>query len=67
MSSFESTEKCNGADNCVIEYKDGSYGVVGSLTRAEFRISPAPGPAAIWLFGTGLLGLIGVKWRRKAA
>jgi len=28
---------------------------------------PIPIPAAVWLFGTGLLGLIGFSKRRKAA
>jgi hypothetical protein len=28
--------------------------------------SPVPAPAALWLFGTGLLGLIGFNRRRKA-
>ena len=30
-------------------------------------ISPVPVPPAIWLFGTGILGLIGFSKRRKAA
>ena len=30
-------------------------------------ISPVPIPAAIWLFGTGIIGLIGFSKRRKAA
>ena len=42
----------------------------GSEIRVDIeslsRVSPVPIPAAVWLFGTGLLGLIGVKWRRKA-
>jgi len=29
--------------------------------------SPIPAPAAIWLFGTGLIGLVGFSKRRKAA
>ena len=29
--------------------------------------SPVPVPAAVWLFGSGLLGLVGVARRRKAA
>ena len=29
--------------------------------------SPAPVPAAVWLFGSGLLGLVGVARRRKQA
>ncbi len=30
-------------------------------------VSPVPVPAAAWLFGTGILGLIGVARRRKSA
>lgn len=30
------------------------------------RTSPVPIPAAVWLFGSGLLGLIGVAIRKKA-
>jgi hypothetical protein len=30
-------------------------------------VSPVPVPAAIWLFGTGLIGLIGFTKRRKPA
>jgi len=30
-------------------------------------VSPVPVPAAVWLFGSGLLGLIGVARRKKAA
>lgn len=32
----------------------------------EGTASPVPVPAALWLFGSGLLGLIGVQWRRKS-
>jgi hypothetical protein len=32
----------------------------------SLQVSPVPVPAAVWLFGTGLLGLIGVRCRRKA-
>jgi hypothetical protein len=31
------------------------------------RVSPIPIPASIWLFGTGILGLIGFSKRRKPA
>lgn len=32
----------------------------------EGTASPVPVPAALWLFGSGLLGLIGVQWRQKS-
>lgn len=31
------------------------------------QVSPVPVPAAIWLFGTALMGLVGFSKRRKAA
>jgi hypothetical protein len=30
-------------------------------------VSPVPIPAAVWLFGSGLLGLVGMARRKKAA
>jgi len=45
-------------------------GYVGSgnyYDNVNFALAPAvPVPAAVWLFGSGLLGLIGVARRRKA-
>lgn len=41
------------------------YGVINGETHA-FLISSVPIPAAIWLFGSGLLGLIGIARRKKA-
>ena len=38
------------------------YGVSGVLT-----VSQVPLPAAVWLFGTALIGLVGFSKRRKAA
>ena len=29
------------------------------------QVAPVPVPAAVWLFGSGLLGLLGVARRRK--
>lgn len=35
------------------------------LVRAEFSSAAVPLPAAVWLFGSGLLGLIGIARHRK--
>lgn len=37
-----------------------------SLGEVAFSVSPVPIPAAAWLFGTALIGLIGFGKRRKA-
>ncbi len=41
----------------------------GSGTWSDFNAAPpaVPVPAAVWLFGSGLLGLVGVARRRRAA
>ncbi|MBT8117405.1 MAG: VPLPA-CTERM sorting domain-containing protein [Gammaproteobacteria bacterium] len=37
------------------------------FTRAQFQaVTPIPVPAAVWLFGSGLLGLMGIARRRKS-
>ncbi len=36
-------------------------------TFADWNVQPVPLPAAVWLFGSGLLGLIGFSKRKKAA
>ena len=35
------------------------------LTISNFSVSPVPVPAAFWLFGTALVGFIGISRRRK--
>jgi hypothetical protein len=52
----------------VLAYNDNALGTGDAdyddmLVRAEF--SAVPIPAAVWLFGSGLLGLIGIGRRRK--
>ena len=39
---------------------------LGSYLVREASISAVPVPAAVWLFGSGLLGLIGVARRKKS-
>jgi hypothetical protein len=60
----------NGNINAVQSYILGtaSLGTNGTLTIAgNGGGAPVPLPAAVWLFGSGLLGLVGVSRRRKAA
>lgn len=37
-----------------------------SYTLHISQVSPVPVPAAVWLFGSGLIGLVGVARRKKA-
>ena len=46
---------------------DGRMGYDNIVTDIITPPSPVPEPSTLLLFGTGLLGLIGAKWRRKAA
>ena len=45
--------------SCIFSQIDGAFAVPGSW-------SVVPVPAAVWLFGSGLLGLIGVARRKKS-
>jgi len=38
-----------------------------NLAGADLPPPAVPVPAAVWLFGSGLLGLVGVARRKKAA
>lgn len=44
---------------------DGPF--VGFNANFDFEVAAVPVPAAVWLFGSGLLGLVGVARRRKSA
>ncbi|PCJ85928.1 MAG: hypothetical protein COA54_09955 [Thiotrichaceae bacterium] len=37
----------------------------GSFTSFDYQVGVVPVPAAVWLFGSGLLGLVGVARRRS--
>ncbi len=45
----------------------GTTTTISNLTIANNLPSPVPIPAAFWLFGTALIGFIGVSRRRKVA
>lgn len=54
----------------VLAYNDNYLGYLDSdfddmLVRAKFTSTVVPVPAAVWLFGSGLLGLIGLARRRS--
>ena len=61
----------NGVNNGTLQsYILGSatLGADGTLTiTGNGSPPPVPLPAAVWLFGSGLMGLVGVSRRRKAA
>jgi hypothetical protein len=40
---------------------------VSNALSASTSLNPIPLPAAVWLFGSGLIGLVGVARRKKAA
>jgi hypothetical protein len=70
-----STANCDGgsytASYAAIVPDDGStnFGNVAYTLELTGTITPSavPVPAAVWLFGSGLLGLVGVARRKKAA
>jgi hypothetical protein len=48
-----------GANSYTVTFTD------GSVLEIDVRIVPVP--AGVWLFGSGLLGLIGISRRKKSA
>jgi hypothetical protein len=49
--------------NAIIIVIEGS----GVLFVDDARLTKVPAPPALWLFGSGLLGLVGIARRKKAA
>ena len=45
----------------------GDFSVVEWTCNGGVCPSPVPIPASIWLFGSGLIGLVGIARRKKAA
>ena len=56
-------------DSVVCNSQNGTCSVswTGLSTELVVDIQPIPVPAALWLFGSGLLGLVAIARRRKAA
>jgi hypothetical protein len=53
---------CNSLSNsCVVVFGD------GSVLTVDTQVAAVPVPAALWLFGAGLLGLAGVARRKNVA
>jgi len=53
-----------GLSSLVVTSNDGAFPVMDNIT---VDVSAVPVPAAVWLFGSGLLGLIGIARRKKTA
>ena len=69
-SDFFGGSTTNGAGSCQDGIRgcgmiDGAF--PGFNANFDFQVAAIPVPAAVWLFGSGLLGLVGVARRKKAA
>lgn len=66
---FEARFANTGAYLPYLDFFDAQSTASGASTKNNFNgqlfYSPVPVPAAVWLFGSGLLGLIGVARRKK--
>ncbi|HSH28862.1 MAG TPA: VPLPA-CTERM sorting domain-containing protein [Thiohalobacter sp.] len=65
---------CGDGDSYALDYSatvplgdPSGFGGVAYAVHLEGSVSAVPVPAAVWLFGSGLVGLVGVARRRKAA
>jgi hypothetical protein len=66
-----SPEGCEGGESAYVSLDQGledvtkNYKSAGLAVTGSAEISAVPVPAAVWLFGSGLLGLLGMARRRK--
>jgi len=61
--SFGASSSFDSLNTWFDAYDDGGNLVSGTWT--SFQMTPVPVPAAVWLFGSGLLGLAGVARRKR--
>ncbi len=52
--------------NVLINWNGDAYSGAGVISTGKLGVPAVPVPAAVWLFGSGLLGLVGIA-RRKVA
>lgn len=71
MAQLTCSGSCGAGDTYSLDYSahvpigdPSSLGGIEYLLHLEGTISAVPVPAAVWLFGSGLLGLLGVARRR---
>lgn len=62
-SSCSVSAPCN---NAIANWFDGVGGSTTTPYQGTLIVSEVPVPAALWLFGSGLLGLVGIARRTKA-
>ena len=59
---------CNGGQSAQLSLDGGkNWQTLSVANLDDARIAATPVPAAIWLFGTALIGLIGINKRKNAA
>lgn len=63
---FVSTD-WNGDNNAGAGMIDGPFAGFNANFSVNQDVAPVPVPAAVWLFGSGLLGLVGIARRKKKA
>ena len=63
----EGNECAEGADGCIYQLLTSAYFTGGDGEGGGPPAGVIPVPAAVWLFGSGLLGLVGVARRRRGS